>query len=113
TSATTTLTICSSTLIHGDRHSFPTRRSSDLINSDNGSTYVLLLQSNAKTNSATIEATGGSYVDATGITINQSAGGMLLASNGSRSEEHTSEPQSLAKLVCGLLLEDKASPFYL
>src|SRR5438046_10061378 len=68
---------------HQDLHSFPTRRSSDLaIRGD----QVVLHLSGAQ---------------------GQEALGPLVASREMRSEEHTSELQSLTNLVCRLLLEKK------
>src|SRR5438876_2596479 len=66
---------------HGDQHSFPTRRSSDLV-SRRGPQPT------------------GSYPHA------HVHGGMVWAC-GYRSEEHTSELQSPVHLVCRLLLEKK------
>src|SRR5205814_7400597 len=68
-----------------DLHSFPTRRSSDLIS------HWLALSS--KTDSLTI--------------VMQFSTGQTASRTASRSEEHTSELQSLRHLVCRLLLEKK------
>src|SRR5205823_7924182 len=93
-------------LYHGDLHSFPTRRSSDLPESD-------LLTQGAKCPCGGSEFTkeadildvwfesGCSYLVETA-----NAGDQLWPSD-LRSEEHTSELQSLAYLVCRLLLEKK------
>src|SRR5437016_10988035 len=66
---------------HGDLHSFPTRRSSDLSDAER----FILPASSSKTLSVAIFST----------------------SSAARSEEHTSELQSLTNLVCRLLLEKK------
>src|SRR5205085_3483444 len=70
---------------HRDLHSFPTRRSSDLVGSSP-------------------PARGAS-----GCSSRASQAG-TSATTGSRSEEHTSELQSQSNLVCRLLLEKKKSP---
>src|SRR5205823_12708709 len=92
------LFVCHRHAPHRDLHSFPTRRSSDL-------------------------ALGGEFVNATGwggwVTGTDGPMRMLYdcenvrtvvygaKTNTPRSEEHTSELQSLAYLVCRLLLEKK------
>src|SRR5205823_13192587 len=70
---------------HRDLHSFPTRRSSDL---------HLLLQPT-------------SPLRKTDILNSMSAILGIISDTHGRSEEHTSELQSLAYLVCRLLLEKK------
>src|SRR5438046_4442922 len=75
---------------HRDLHSFPTRRSSDLAAASSlGGPVVVKAQ----------VLTGG----------RGKAGGVKLAEDpaDARSEEHTSELQSLTNLVCRLLLEKK------
>src|SRR5205809_3553152 len=68
---------------HRDLHSFPTRRSSDLVGSANGAEAVTIRDRSVVSSAAT-----------------------------ERSEEHTSELQSRLHLVCRLLLEKKkALPF--
>src|SRR5205814_8107892 len=91
---------------HWDLHSFPTRRSSDLGGGEGGD------RSGAEFSGC---AAGQQYVDETleGVARRQDA---TLQERGhappscnltSRSEEHTSELQSLRHLVCRLLLEKK------
>src|SRR5688500_20368589 len=65
-----------------DLHSFPTRRSSDLL-------------------------LGLPHVQRAGDTISAPGFGEPQAVGGDRSEEHTSELQSPCNLVCRLLLEKK------
>src|SRR5688500_20327203 len=65
---------------HPDRHSFPTRRSSDLIKIGSGFFHTATANVTAK---------------------------IPAAKKSTRSEEHTSELQSPCKLVCRLLLEKK------
>src|SRR5438046_7050511 len=70
---------------HRDLHSFPTRRSSDLVK-------IVMSRKDV------FEGTGptpGSYVK------------VKIGARKDRSEEHTSELQSLTNLVCRLLLEKK------
>src|SRR5205807_10318304 len=71
-------------------HSFPTRRSSDLLIS-NGVDAVIAMSSNILVASAAL------YVEAFYHAL----------AEGLRSEEHTSELQSPCNLVCRLLLEKK------
>src|SRR2546425_4089385 len=54
-----------------------------------------------------LEAVGGSNGNAGAMVISQSEDGRLHIECVERSEEHTSELQSLAYLVCRLLLEKK------
>src|SRR5262249_59614457 len=75
--------------------SFPTRRSSDL-GSERAATAVL---------AASNDATKTNRVDCT-PTVMRAARPLCLSKTG-RSEEHTSELQSLTNLVCRLLLEKK------
>src|SRR5262245_63470648 len=69
-----------------DRHPFPTRRSSDLV------VGALITRSDA--------GLGERFPDPVDVALAE-------AGIGSRSEEHTSELQSLRHLVCRLLLEKK------
>src|SRR5205823_13894509 len=86
---------------HRDLHSFPTRRSSDLEHKDEREDRLSLR---------------GSFVvppdsinpPAEGVTVTLVDGdGQIAEIRIPRSEEHTSELQSLAYLVCRLLLEKK------
>src|SRR3989441_4874143 len=77
---------------------FPTRRSSDLrAEGAPGLGYVTLAAGGAKGPIA-------KFLDAPRLGMLRSQTG---ATDGDRSEEHTSELQSLAYLVCRLLLEKK------
>src|SRR5438093_3958811 len=80
---------------HLDLHSFPTRRSSDL---PRRATVGRDLRSEV-TRSARRERDEG------GLTVQRPGEHVELRSH--RSEEHTSELQSLTNLVCRLLLEKK------
>src|SRR5262249_61888434 len=87
-----------------DLHSFPTRRSSDLIVADDEHAGI---------------AAGDGVPDG-GAAIGRKrqadeggerAGAKPFAREGLRSEEHTSELQSLTNLVCRLLLEKKKQKY--
>src|SRR5437899_3694634 len=83
---------------HRDIHSFPTRRSSDLTGSG-----VTVTTANGE------RIAGAALVGADGaksVVRDALVGDPLPA----RSEEHTSELQSLRHLVCRLLLEKKKGP---
>src|SRR5205823_10330976 len=77
---------------HQALHSFPTRRSSDLFTRLGGNQYI---------NSASVGAWEDFLLHEMLPAIEQRYG------ESPRSEEHTSELQSLAYLVCRLLLEKK------
>src|SRR5437016_8956555 len=81
-------------LAHRHLHSFPTRRSSDLL-LDAGLLKVWVRQL-AEENIYSLTREGLNALDASGIAVPRE-----------RSEEHTSELQSLTNLVCRLLLEKK------
>src|SRR5205807_8110454 len=98
---------------HGDLHSFPTRRSSDLsaaptnsrksgagrVGRDLNSGWNWLATNQGWSGSSTISTSRPSYtVPETTSPASTSRG---------RSEEHTSELQSPCNLVCRLLLEKK------
>src|SRR5205823_14973735 len=80
-----------------DLHSFPTRRSSDL-RAEARPPFSFRTQ---RTPGYDAMAFGVSSVEPSSTTMTSSAGRVC------RSEEHTSELQSLAYLVCRLLLEKK------
>src|SRR5687767_15442934 len=84
---------------HRDLHSFPTRRSSDLAAgaAGTGPTAGGVCDGRGSSRTGTRGDTG------TGEAISTGSGGGVAG----RSEEHTSELQSLAYLVCRLLLEKK------
>src|SRR5205823_12244581 len=97
---------------HPAPHSFPTRRSSDLnvmIQNDGSSADAFSVQGTGSSTGFTVNyytgISGGSdittAVTAGTYTVNN------LGPGANRSEEHTSELQSLAYLVCRLLLEKK------
>src|SRR5687767_15722615 len=86
-----------------DLHSFPTRRSSDLTSLDGRiaeapGRRTALTSAPANLHAHRVRA----EVDAIGVGV-----GTILVDDPERSEEHTSELQSLAYLVCRLLLEKK------
>src|SRR5436190_10937003 len=72
---------------HLDLHSFPTRRSSDLVTWSGDGAAVVLHDTTEVDNAGTFTITGNGNVV--------------------RSEEHTSELQSHSEVVCSLLLEKK------
>src|SRR5205823_13615088 len=89
---------------HRDRPSFPTRRSSDLL--------VLLDDESDATKTVsrleTLAAQGAvAYLGGFGSDLHAAAASVAEKNRTPRSEEHTSELQSLAYLVCRLLLEKK------
>src|SRR2546423_8038818 len=57
--------------------------------------------------SATVAVVIALLVGYTAIVVNRASAASALLSQGKRSEEHTSELQSLAYLACRLLLEKK------
>src|SRR5205823_14130818 len=98
---------CSDT--HRDLHSFPTRRSSDLGSPRRSASTLASRAASANTVgsyqaraiSARARGAVSGFVSASARSIQP------WTSSESRSEEHTSELQSLAYLVCRLLLEKK------
>src|SRR5205823_14566709 len=93
---------------HSELHSFPTRRSSDL----NRTMTKALAHKTIVTDSSRCSVASADY-----LLVFRKAGAEnpvpvahpngLVEYAGARSEEHTSELQSLAYLVCRLLLEKK------
>src|SRR5687767_15630990 len=91
-----------------DLHSFPTRRSSDL---DTGIDFTNQVKDGSRNNSFLFR----NFYNGGGVAIGDINNDRLadvfltsnMADNKLRSEEHTSELQSLAYLVCRLLLEKK------
>src|SRR5205823_12897518 len=79
-----------------DLHSFPTRRSSDLLGGEQVERALEPLGRRARVHNQVEIARGIAR-----------QGDLDLVVHTSRSEEHTSELQSLAYLVCRLLLEKK------
>src|SRR5205814_2817322 len=92
-------------------HSFPTRRSSDLpaLSGPCAGTYILQLATAVER--VEIEQEAGIGVHRVGIAFGELASIRDFAGDTAeqRSEEHTSELQSLRQLVCRLLLEKKKS----
>src|SRR5690349_23572282 len=87
---------------HRDLHSFPTRRSSDLMGKVNTrSRYSIPLHCPGK-------VSPGNCATALGMTAVAPARQLNM-----RSEEHTSELQSRRDLVCRLLLEKKKKLLYI
>src|SRR5438045_9788019 len=78
---------------HRDLHSFPTRRSSDLVAAGGGITVPIAIY--------LIVNAGGPGAGGWGAAMSTDTAFDI------RSEEHTSELQSLRHLVCRLLLEKK------
>src|SRR5690606_41644347 len=84
--------------VHRDLHSFPTRRSSDLITVANA----------FRRNQRALRIQSFEYVfEALALFPDQVLFGDFQVLEEERSEEHTSELQSREKLVCRLLLEKK------
>src|SRR5205823_13603530 len=83
-------------------HSFPTRRSSDLVGVEEVNKLHQLLYGRP----APWHDPNSPLVLARADAEEATSGSRIISSN-SRSEEHTSELQSLAYLVCRLLLEKK------
>src|SRR5436309_14798652 len=81
-------------------HSFPTRRSSDLLALHNAPSMVQVA-GETRTRGAEVRAAYAAFVP--GVTLSAGATRQYT----SRSEEHTSELQSRENLVCRLLLEKK------
>src|SRR5205814_8434267 len=79
---------------HRSLHSFPTRRSSDLPGADIAAAYLTLR--NVSSTPVTVTAVASPV-----------AGHAMIHETSVRSEEHTSELQSLRHLVCRLLLDKK------
>src|SRR5205814_10195072 len=97
----TTYYLFSSSLVLLDLHSFPTRRSSDLGRSDQGSVADIFLPK-------TFEELYGAVSKGAAESLRTlSRFSTLEQRSRHRSEEHTSELQSLRHLVCRLLLEKK------
>src|SRR5687767_14814846 len=84
---------------HRDLHSFPTRRSSDL--KDIAKFPQTCMRADR------LSALRQWDLDEEEAIRNEMRGGLDVIASGERSEEHTSELQSLAYLVCRLLLEKK------
>src|SRR5205823_14472368 len=96
---------------HSDLHSFPTRRSSDLLvaNSETLNSPSTVTAGGDSTVSipdavASVQAACASMPSTCGVNALSTKVAALYPT---RSEEHTSELQSLAYLVCRLLLEKK------
>src|SRR5205823_8840336 len=96
---------------HPALHSFPTRRSSDLPSAADTRAFDVSLilyaehEFNASTFTARVVVSTESDLHSAIVAAIGALKGRLHG--GARSEEHTSELQSLAYLVCRLLLEKK------
>src|SRR5205823_13155795 len=89
---------------HRHPHSFPTRRSSDL------SARILILEGAPQilgTFPAPLQHVARESLERLGVEVRTNSIVTTVDNRGVRSEEHTSELQSLAYLVCRLLLEKK------
>src|SRR5205823_13333628 len=98
--------------VHLALHSFPTRRSSDLCWLAAAGTPVAFagrVGADAYGQAVVAELRAAGVTPAVTIDPNRPTGTcvVLVGPDGERSEEHTSELQSLAYLVCRLLLEKK------
>src|SRR5205823_14160996 len=93
---------------HRDLHSFPTRRSSDLSSSTlRLTTSIPTPRPDNSVSFSAVEKPGWKMSAHTWSSDSVSLPVIILFSTAFRSEEHTSELQSLAYLVCRLLLEKK------
>src|SRR5687767_13771650 len=85
--------------------SLPTQRGADKITADQLRAYLTFISSDALEGRDT--PSRGLDIAAQFMALNPSRWGFKPAGDAGRSEEHTSELQSLAYLVCRLLLEKK------
>src|SRR5699024_11989789 len=105
--------LLSCSLVHRELHSFPTRRSSDLVGIGDGHSYVEPVQSLCVPGTQravseqvdVVHPTGQPMLDHLVHLATDDETGDVIADP--RSEEHTSELQSRFDLVCRLLLEKK------
>src|SRR5262249_61711912 len=89
-----------------DLHSFPTRRSSDLLTvAEVDAAFTTIGAVSGKGSVTTRRHLVGELFSR--ATASEQSFLLRLLSGGGRSEEHTSELQSLTNLVCRLLLEKK------
>src|SRR5439155_21931345 len=96
---------------HRSLHSFPTRRSSDLLLLELGYEKLVVCHLNHRLRGSA-SRTDARFVEKVARNLGLdceigSAGVGALAKRSKRSEEHTSELQSRGHLVCRLLLEKK------
>src|SRR5207248_9610136 len=100
-----------STLYHPRLHSFPTRRSSDLDDSEQVTISAINRNYKGRSGPGKLWLASPLTVAASAFTGHVTAytPGMFA---GARSEEHTSELQSPYDLVCRLLLEKKNTTSY-
>src|SRR5438093_4124403 len=89
---------------HRDLHSFPTRRSSDLGEGGEGGGNG---REGAQRHGRPVRAKGPMCGPVNSEATSSRNASTSRVSSGARSEEHTSELQSLTNLVCRLLLEKK------
>src|SRR5262249_61540491 len=104
------LWLCHGYRAHADRPSFPTRRSSDLSDGVPGQTMVLVDAQQVAAASETIQLSAATEAavqldTAPDSPVSGSTTMTSLWQGDLRSEEHTSEIQSLTNLVCRLPLE--------
>src|SRR5205823_15053903 len=94
---------------HRDLHSFPTRRSSDLDAREGpfGAGFDSVLEARRHEADEFYASVIPASLDPDAANVMRQALAGMLWSKQFRSEEHTSELQSLAYLVCRLLLEKK------
>src|SRR5205823_12855424 len=95
----------------GDLHSFPTRRSSDLGSSVLCSTSVGMRMAGRTSRTSIARFIRARSAEAPGLARMNLA--IDVRDVLPRSEEHTSELQSLAYLVCRLLLEKKKKKYHI
>src|SRR5699024_11862738 len=107
-SSTPAMFLDESCLVHPDRHSFPTRRSSDLPIEDMKQFLdgILHIYDEGRTAVKMGDLFGIVTAAEERVAEKENFRGTLTSEN-ARSEEHTSELQSRFDLVCRLLLEKK------
>src|SRR5438046_3548552 len=89
-------------------HSFPTRRSSDLCGSGASVSSIVSMSAIwSPPEEETVQSSSSAAIDEREISVRLSSSSASV-----RSEEHTSELQSLTNLVCRLLLEKKKKKQY-
>src|SRR5205823_13700939 len=96
-------------LSHPGLHSFPTRRSSDLANHRGKAEYSIRQRKAEVTCLRLAQLAERPVPDRQRVRIPGANGDEAIGSKRPRSEEHTSELQSLAYLVCRLLLEKQSA----
>src|SRR5205814_5299587 len=97
---------------HRHLHSFPTRRSSDLYADYVSSRIWALRYDETKGRVVANQPVGDPNLPVMSFGEDQDGDVYFLVAAATRSEEHTSELQSLRHLVCRLLLEKKKKTKY-